>query len=82
MRFDIKRHELIFTKKNDYFENKLDECFSKLKDFCKALKSFGSPNKIPSCEVSALKVNKTVQHDTNLVLIGFTDCYRNLAETF
>ena len=74
MRFDIKRHELIFTKKNDYFEKKLDECFSKLKDFCKALKSFGSPNKIPSCEVSVLKVNKTVQHDTNLVLIGFTDC--------
>ena len=43
------------------------------------LKSFGLPNKISSCEVSALKVNKTVQHDTNLVLGGFKDYYPNLA---
>ena len=36
-------------------------------------KSLGSPNKVSSCEVSALKVNKTVQHDTNLVLGEFKD---------
>ena len=30
--------------------------------------------------MSALKVNKTVQHDTNLVLGGFKDYYCNLAE--
>ena len=42
-------------------------------------KSYGLPNKISSCEVSALKVNKTVQHDTNLVLGGFKDYYSNLA---
>ena len=29
--------------------------------------------------MSALKVNKTVQHDTNLVLGGFKDYYSNLA---
>ena len=29
--------------------------------------------------MSALKVNKTVQHDTNLVLCGFRDYYSNLA---
>ena len=42
-------------------------------------KSYGLPNKISSCEVSALKVNKTVQHDNNLVLGGFKDYYFNLA---
>ena len=44
-----------------------------------SLKSLGLPNKICSCEVSALKVNKTVQHDKNLVLGRFTDYYSNLA---
>ena len=29
--------------------------------------------------MNALKVNKTVQHDTNLVLSGFKDYYSNLA---
>ena len=33
-----------------------------------SLKSLGLPNKISSCEVSVLKVNKTVQHDKNLIL--------------
>ena len=41
------------------------------------LKSYGKslalPKKIFLCEVSALKVNKTVQHDTNLVLGAFKD---------
>ena len=52
--------------KKDYFENKLNECIGKPM-------SLGLPNKTSSCEVSALKVNKTVQHDTNLVLSGFKD---------
>ena len=42
------------------------------------LKCLGLPNKTLSCEVSALKVSKTVQHDKN-VLGGFKDYYSNLA---
>ena len=61
------------------FENKLNECIGKPKELWEALKSLGLPNKTSSCEVSALKVNKTVQHDTNLVLSGFKDYYSNLA---
>ena len=74
-----KVHKMIFNKKKDYFENKLNECIGKPKDLWKALKSLGLPNKISSCEVSALKVNKTVQHDKNLVLGGFKDYCSNLA---
>ena len=70
---------MIFNKKKDYLENKLNECIGKSKELWKTLKSLGLPNKISSCEVSALKVNKTVQHDTNLVLGGFKDYYSNLA---
>ena len=61
-----KLHKLIFNKKKDYFENKLNECIVKPKELWKALKSLGLPNKTSSCEVSPLKVNKTIQHDTNL----------------
>ena len=50
----------------------------KPKELWKALKSLGLPNKTSSCEVSVLKVNKTVQYDTNLS--GFKDYYSNLAE--
>ena len=74
-----KVHKMIFNKKKDYFENKLNECIGKPKELWKALKSLGLPKKISSCEVSALKVNKTVQRDTNLVLGGFKDYYSNLA---
>ena len=42
------------------------------------LKCLGLPNKTLSCQVSALKVSKTVQHDKN-VLGGFKDYYSNLA---
>ena len=56
-----KIHKLIFNKKKDYFENKLNECIGKPKKLWKALMSLGLPNKISSCEVSTLKVNKTVQ---------------------
>ena len=51
---------MIFNKKNDCFENKLNECIGKRKEFWKALKSLGLPKKISSCEVRALKVSKTV----------------------
>ena len=74
-----KVRKLIFNKKKDYFENKSNECNGKPKELWKALKPLGLPNKTSSCEVSALKVNKTVQHDTNLVLGGFNNCYSNLA---
>ena len=66
-------HKLILNKK------KLSECIGKPKELWKALKSLGLPNKTASCEVSALKVNKTVQRDSNLVLGGFKDYHSNLA---
>ena len=66
-----KVHKWIFNKEKDYFENKLNECIGKPKELWKALKSLGLPNKISSCEVSVLKVNKTVQHDKNLVRSRF-----------
>ena len=56
-----KVHKMIFNKKKNYFENKLNECIGKRKELWKALKSLGFPKKISSCEMSALKVNKTVQ---------------------
>ena len=71
---------MIFNKKKDYFENKLNECIGKPKESWKTLKSLGLPNKIASCEVSALKVNKTVQHDKSFVLGGFKYYYSNPAE--
>ena len=70
---------MIFNKKKKYLEYKLNECIGKPKELWKALESLRLPKKISSCEVSALKVNKTVQHDTNLVLGGFKDYYSNLA---
>ena len=63
-----KVHKMDLNKKKNYFENKLTECIGKPKELWKALKSLGLPNKISSCEVSVLKVNKTVQHYKNLIL--------------
>ena len=63
--------KIIFNKKKYYFESILNEYIGKPKELWKVLKSLGLPKKISSCEVSALKVNKTVQHDTNFVLGGF-----------
>ena len=41
------------------------------------------PNKISSCEVSALKINNAVEHDANSVLLGFKDYYSTtFAENF
>ena len=55
-----KVDKMIFNKKKDYFENKLNECIGKPKELWKALKSLGLPKKISSCEVGSLKFNKTV----------------------
>ena len=74
-----KAHKMIFNKQKDYFENKLNECIDTPKELLKALKYFGLPKTISSCEVSALKLNEAVQHDANLVLGGFKDYYSNLA---
>ena len=74
-----KVHKLIFNKKKHYLENKLYECIGKPKELWKALKSLGLRKEISSYELSALKVNETVQHDKNLVLSGFKDYYSNLA---
>ena len=74
-----KVHKMIFNKKKHYFQNKLNECIGKPNELCKVLKSLGLPKKISSWEVSTLKVNKTVQHDTSLVSGGFKDYYSNLA---
>ena len=49
-----------------------------MKELWKVLKSLGLINKISSCEVSALKISKTTQHDTNSVLGAFIDCYFNV----
>ena len=46
----------------------------------KVLKSLGLPNKISSCEVSALKINNTVEHDAKSVLEGFKNHYSTLEE--
>ena len=45
-----------------------------------SLKVFRFTKKISSWEVSAQKVNKTVQHSTNLVLDGFKDYCSNMLE--
>ena len=37
------------------------------------------PNKVSSCGVSALGINKTVQHGNIVILGGFKDYYSNLA---
>ena len=38
------------------------------------------PNKISSCEVSALKINHPVEHDVHSVLEGFKNCYATLGD--
>ena len=75
-----KVRKMIFDKKRSFFEKKLSESIGKPKDLWKALKSLGLPNKISSCEVSALKINNTVEHDANSVLESFKNYYSTLAE--
>ena len=73
MQPDIKYIRWLPIRKKCYTENKINECIGKPKELWKALKSLALPKKNFLCEVSALKVNKTVQHDTNLVLGAFKD---------
>ena len=62
---------MIFNKKETFFERKLAEPIGKPKDLWKALKSLGLTNNISSCEVSALKINNTVEHTVYSVLESF-----------
>ena len=71
---------MIFDKKRSFFFKKISESICKPKDLWKTLKSLGLPNKISSCEVSALKINNTVEHDANLILKGFKNYYSTLTE--
>lgn len=41
----------------------------------------GSPNKIYSCKVFALKINNTVEQDVYSILQSFKNYYSNLAES-
>ena len=52
-------------------KKKLSDYIGKPKDPWKALKSLGLPNKVYSCEASALKINNTVEHDASSILEGF-----------
>ena len=69
-----KVHKLIFNKKIIIL--KINKCIVNRKSYGMSL---GLPNKICSCEVSTRKINKTVQHDTNLVSGGFKNYYSTLA---
>ena len=60
-------------------KKKLSESIGKSKDLWKALKSLGLPKKISSYEVSALKINDTVEHGANSIL-GFKNYYSTLAD--
>ena len=75
-----KLQKMIINKKRAFFENKLTESIGKPKDLWKALRSLGLPSKRSSCEVNALKIKDTVQHDVNSVLEGFRNYYSTLAE--
>ena len=54
---------MIINKKRAFFENKLTESIGKPKNLWKALRSIGLPSKTSSCEVNALKMKNTVEHD-------------------
>ena len=71
---------MIFNKNKLFFQKKLSEYIGKPKDLWKALKSLGLSDKISSCEVSALKINNTVEHDANSVLEDFKNYYSTLTE--
>ena len=60
--------------------NKKTESIAKPKDLWKALKSLALLNKHSSCEVDALKIKNTVEHDVDSVLEGFRNCYSTLAQ--
>ena len=77
-----KVRKMIFSKKGQFFFKKISKSIGKLKDLWKALNSIGLPNDIFSCEVSALEINYTVEHDANSVSEGFKNYDSTLAENF
>ena len=60
MQLSIRYISWFSIRKKIILKIKLNECIGKPKESRKALKSLGLPNKTSSCEVSAVKVNKTV----------------------
>ena len=42
------------------------------------MRSLGLPSKTSLCEVSALKIKSTVEHDVNLVLEDFRNYYSTM----
>ena len=58
----------------------MTESIGKPKDLWKAFRFLGLPSKTSSCEVNALKIKNTVEHDINSVLEGFRNYYSTLAE--
>ena len=70
---NAERYKLqkMINKKSFFFENKLAESIGKPKDFRQALRSLGLPSKTSSCEVNALEIKNTVEHNVNSVLEGF-----------
>ena len=73
-----KLQEMITNKRRAFFGNKLTESIGKLKHLWKTLKSLGLPGKTSSCEVNALKIKSTLEHDVNSVLQGFRNYYSTL----
>ena len=72
-----------FTCKSTTTENwtnKLIESTGKPKDLWKALRSLGLPSKTSSCDVNALKIKNTVEHNVGSVLKGFRNYYSTLAD--
>ena len=61
-------------------KKKLNEFIGKPKDWWKALKSLGLPNKISSWKANALKIKNAAEHDANSVLVGFKNYYLTLAQ--
>ena len=61
----IKEHNIVYkiSYQKNLIENKLKECIGKPKDFWKAIKSLGLPNKSGGCIVGALAENQIVKHD-------------------
>ena len=76
----FKVSKIVFNKKRSFFEKKLSESIAKPQDLWKTLKSLGLPNKISSCEVNALKINNTDEHNANSILEGFKNYYSTLTE--
>ena len=82
----IKEHNTVCKislqkkKQKKKLENKLKQCIGKPRNFWKAIKSLGLPNKSGRCIVGALVENQKVKHDTMSILKTFKTFYSNTAE--